>query len=971
MSSTQKHPGLTDAPKTAQGDNSVEQQDDATVTEALLAEARGATEATPPRQVTLDESYWKGNPSGMVKRPALFIRLLWRFLFRRVAFDERHVQTIRDCSRQGDLVFVMNHHSTLDYSYFNYSFLRLALPLVFFANNISMAVFRPAWRIVLSKLGRFFRTQPPLPAEQDVLAWGLERAKPALIFLKRRGWWPWSTDQNANSLLETILRAQLERIEACAEKQDMRPRAILVIPQLLVWSQNPNRYRRTLRDMVFGNPETPGRLRKAISFILNRRRAFVQVGRPINLMTFIENRDSSIEPPELAIALRFEIFQTLSVEEKVIKGPILKDAKRIRQEILRTPEMQNEIRRIAATRGLASEHVEKKVARYLKEMAADFSMGYVEGMCMALTLAFDRLYSEVVPDLEGLERVREAGRKAPLILLPCHRSHVDYLVISYLFYVNGLIPPHIAAGQNLNFFPLGHIFRRSGAFFIRRSFKGNEIYQTAFREYLRKLVREGYWIEFFPEGGRSRSGKMLPPKFGLLSTVLDSVAKGAAPDAYLVPIYVGYEQVIEERSYTEELTGESEKKRENITGLLKTTKVLWSRYGRLYVSFAEPISIRQSMKDAGLGEEPLTHPDYPVFVRRMGYRILDGIQTVALVTPSAVTAMALLIHPKRGIRKDALLDRIGFLLDVASLKEAPLSKTLAHALKIHRADVAEAVENAKVDGKRPHPLARGEAGVIAQTRGQVVKEVIEEVLQRYVNEQHLNEEHFEDQVIYVPVPAKRINLDFYKNNIVHLLVAEAVLAAAIRSCRAEGPVNMTMLKDVARFLSSTFKYEFVYDPSLSFDEEFERTITTFLDAGLLIAPNDDTSGILHINPDGQAEATLQLLHHILEPWLESYWLMAVGIDELLDHAMSEREFLKKVQRMGRLRFHEGEIRLPEALSLTTFRHAKNAYQEMGHMVQIKIGRDTLCQRARNDDADPSRSDALKDMARNLSRCFSR
>ncbi|MEC9072585.1 MAG: 1-acyl-sn-glycerol-3-phosphate acyltransferase, partial [Myxococcota bacterium] len=439
-----------------------------------------------------------------------------------------------------------------------------------------------------------------MPAE-DLLAYGLERGQPALLFLRQRGLFPWSTGQTDIAHLKAVVEAQQERIAACESDPNPNPRRLFVVPQLLVWNQNPDRYRRSLPDLVFGNPEAPGRVRKAINFILHRRQAFVQLGKPIDLVEFLGEADQATDPEELALKLRFRIRQSLSLEARVIKGPIIKDSARLRQEILRTPEMQAEILRISKENDQTSQETTREISVYLKQMAANFSMAYVEGFVIGLTLLFDRLYNEVVCDQEGLEKVREAGRTAPLMLLPSHRSHVDYLVISYLFYANGLIPPHIAAGDNLSFFPLGHIFRRSGAFFLKRSFGHDEAYRVTFREYLRKLLREGYWIEFFPEGGRSRSGKMLPPRLGMLHIIVDAIRSGATPDAKLVPIYVGYEKVIEEQAYTNELAG-STKKRESITALLKTTKVLWSKYGRLYVSFGDPFSVKEAIDEAGVGE---------------------------------------------------------------------------------------------------------------------------------------------------------------------------------------------------------------------------------------------------------------------------------------------------------------------------------------------------------------------------------
>ena len=389
---------------------------------------------------------------------------------------------------------------------------------------------------------------------------------------------------------------------------------------------------------------------------------------------------------------------------------------RIREEILRTREMQAEIARIKQDRGKGKAQVERQISRYLSEIAADFSMANIEFMCMSLTLLFSRLYDEIVCDMDSLEKVREAGRQGPLIILPCHRSHVDYLVISWLFYANGLVPPHIAAGANLNFFPIGYLFRRSGAFFMRRSFKGNEAYSIAFRDYLRKLIKEGYWIEFFVEGGRSRTGKMLSPKYGLLTRVIEAIKSGAASDVNLIPVYLGYEHIIEEQAYTQEMAGAT-KQKENITSLLRTTRVLWSKYDRLYVNFGEPLSCRTLLEDAGQMDEPNTGEAHTKFVRRTAYRVLAGINDVAIVTPSAATALALLTHPRRGIRRDELLGRVGFILDMAGRKQAPLSNTLKNALKIRRQEVAVAMAEMDEAGTRHLSLSMGAGSPLAKAHG--------------------------------------------------------------------------------------------------------------------------------------------------------------------------------------------------------------------------------------------------------------
>ncbi|MDP6945421.1 MAG: hypothetical protein QF464_14835 [Myxococcota bacterium] len=371
-----------------------------------------------------------------------------------------------------------------------------------------------------------------------------------------------------------------------------------------------------------------------------------------------------------------------------------------------------------------------------------------------------------------------------------------------------------------------------------------------------------------------------------------------------------------------------------------------------------------------MGDLPADDPRYKAFVRRMGYRVLDGIQDVALVTPSALTAMALLMNPNRGVHRETLIRRVGFLLNLASDKGAPLSKTLAHALKINRPEVAAAVAARDEAGQPSHPLALGEASPVALARGEAVADAIEEVVQRYLGEKFIERHHFEDGDVYTPVDEQRVNLEFYKNNMVHLVVPEAILAAALRSQGAGKQATESALRKAAAFLSQTFKFEFVYDPDMSFDEHFERTLAAFEEAELIDRRQGlSTEGpaLIRATTDPRGQNVLVGLHQILEPWLESYWLLASTIDETLLDEMPHKEFLQVVQSNARRRFQVGDIRCPEAASSATFKHALDAYIEMGLVTRQKKGRDTMLVRTtpRRDD------DTAARIAAQLNAYFSR
>lgn len=912
------------------------------VTEALRKEAEQAQVIEPPKRYAGVEPNQLRNPSQMLRNPGWLWRFVARMLFRDVAFEEQEVRRIRAISSENDVVYVMNHQSTLDYLYFNYALSRFDLPLVFFGERLSMTVFRPWWKLTIRGVAWLFGRRKKRLESQELLDYGLERGLPAMLFLRHRGLLSWSPSSGHNELFRQVLESQRSRMTAVANRENVKPRAIHLVPQLLVWHQQPERYRRSITDIVFGDPQAPSRLRKAINFILHRRQAFVQLGTSVDLLEFLEEHGGDMEMDELVAKLRFQVRQSLSVEERVIQGPVVKDSKQLSQEILRTPEMRTEIGRLAEAQARSPESIEREIAGNLKEMAANFKMSYVEGWCIALTVLLGRLYSEVIAS--GLDRVREAGREAPVVLLPCHRSHIDYLVLSWLFHAHGLIAPHIAAGINLAFFPLGHLFRHAGAFFLRRQFGGDDVYRVTFREYVRKLVREGFWVEFFPEGGRSRSGKMLPPKLGMLSIILDAIRSGTTQDVKLIPIYVGYEQVIEERSYIAELSG-AEKEREGITGLLKTTRVLWSRYGRLYVSFGEPLSVRDALDDSGVADLPSEHPDFQEWVRRMGYRVLDGIQREALVTPSSVTAMALLMSAKRGVHREELIRRIGFILAMTSSKKAPLSKTLEHAMKLHRQPVVEASEQLEEEGLSRHPLAQGQNGPVAQARGQAAVKAVDEVLHRYIEGKTLTSHDFGNAIVYTVVPEKRIHLDYYKNNIVHLVMPETILAAAYHGASLHGAPDEGTLRTAAYFLSVTFKYEFVYDPDGTFDELFDSALESFFEAGVLqrrVDTHDASVDRIVVADSGRAKETLSLLHEVLQPWLESYWLLTTGICELLpgmEDSMSIKDFIRGTQKMAQHRYQVGDVRCTEAASSINFKNAIGAIESLGYILQEQKGRE--------------------------------
>src|SRR5690606_35574081 len=279
-----------------------------------------------------------------------------------------------------------------------------------------------------------------------------------------------------------------------------------------------------------------------------------------------------------------------------------------------------------------------KALGMLQKLQATPDMATVRAMEAALDRMFNRIYAGIEYDKQDIQRLREACRNGTLVLLPSHKSHVDYLVLSYIFNQENLPLPFIAAGDNLDFFPMGGVFRRAGAFFIRRSFKGDRLYSAVVDAYIRRLMRDGHTLELFLEGGRSRTGKLLAPKFGLLSMVVDAALAVPQQTTSFAPVSIGYERVIEAASYERELTGQ-DKQKEDAAGLLKSTGLPRHRYVRRTIQGGNVASLADLRRELGVPVSGALAPaKRRALVNRLDKRMMDEINRVTPVTPGALTA---------------------------------------------------------------------------------------------------------------------------------------------------------------------------------------------------------------------------------------------------------------------------------------------------------------------------------------------
>ncbi|XP_068089493.1 dihydroxyacetone phosphate acyltransferase [Hyperolius riggenbachi] len=267
-----------------------------------------------------------------------------------------------------------------------------------------------------------------------------------------------------------------------------------------------------------------------------------------------------------------------------------KDLKSI---VLHSEQLQYVIKQISLETEESPDVIQDQAVEILDEMSQNLNLAAIRMFALTLSKIFKRLFQKVCVNEEGIQRLAQAIQEHPVVLLPSHRSYIDFLMMSYILYTYDLALPVIAAGMDfMGMKIVGELLRMSGAFFMRRTFRGNKLYWAVFAEYVKTMIRIGYApVEFFVEGQRSRTCKTLNPKFGLLSVIMEPFFKGEVFDTYLVPVSISYERILEESLYAYELLGVP-KPKESTSGLIKARKILSENFGSIHVFFGKPMSLR-------------------------------------------------------------------------------------------------------------------------------------------------------------------------------------------------------------------------------------------------------------------------------------------------------------------------------------------------------------------------------------------
>jgi glycerol-3-phosphate O-acyltransferase len=810
---------------------------------------------------------------------------LWSLFYKlagKASFLESQQRLLKELEEQGRLVYAAKYRSQLDFLFLNARLSQADLQPPRFAFDMRPVLWLPVSRVVRSffsflrnylKEGAF--PNPYSTGEYQAL---IHSRNPGVLFLVGKAGYYRRVGLKEQDPLHLLLEIQTSMAEP-----------IFILPCLIFHGKAPEKQHKGIVDIFFGDKENPGRVRKLTSFLRNYKNNVLEIAEPLNLQEWLDNETiQNSSKSGLAFQVRREVTDRIDRHRRVVTGPIMKSRWELKEMVLHNKDLQKRMERRARSNTRSMEDVRREADSYLNEIATDPNLTYVQIAERLLTWIWNTIYDGIDVDVDSLNMAKLAAKQAPLVYIPCHKSHIDYLVLSYLLYKHHLNLPFVAAGKNLSFWPLGPFFRKSGAFFIRRSFRGQKFYTDVFAAYIKTLVSEGHNLEFFIEGGRSRTGKMVLPKLGLLAILMQAVEEGYCDDLIFVPCAINYDRVLEEGAYLKEMKGIS-KKQENLAQLVRARRVLKKRYGTVYVRFAQPISIKTYMQRFAFDFDTMKSKERHAMYRDFAWRIIHSINNASMVTPLALLAAVILTTSKRGI----------------SLAEIKVIIRMYHNYLQHE-------------------------GVHAASTLQDLEKTLQDSLTLMEKSKWLElladeDETDEEERIYTIDDSNRLQLEYYKNTIIHFLLPAAYISSAILTKQAFEFDVEGIDKDLI-FIRDFFKFEFVYDADENLKETIDRVMDYYTSQNLIMKVNgqENRYRITH-----QGLIVLTCFASLLRSYFESYWIVLRSTKYLAKKPYSEKDFLKKITSLGNKLYKLEVIERFESISRITFENGIKFFCEKG------------------------------------------
>ena len=688
----------------------------------------------------------------------------------------------------------------------------------------------------------------------------------AIIFLKH----PSAKDSQLSPRLSRLVSAVLQYPEL----------KVRLVPVSILWGRAPEKEDSLFKLLTADNWEDPSITKQLFNIGVMGRDTFVQFHPPQDLRALIHEQlhttpveDDHAQPVsdempaytlttgadgnrELVRMLQQQLTTYLDKQRASMLGPDLSDRRNLVDKLVYSPAIKHAIEAEAKATGTSVREARSVAKGYANEMVNDYSHSIIRGFYKFLTWLWTQLYDGV--EVHHFERVRELAADYELVYVPCHRSHVDYLLLSYVIYKRGLSIPYVAAGNNLDVPVLGPLLRGAVAFYIRRSFRGNALYTAVLREYMHTLITRNTPIEYFIEGGRSRSGRLLPPKMGMLAMTVHSQLRHTNKPVVFIPTYIGYERIMEGGTYVGELKGKP-KESESLIGLLKVGRKIERIFGNVHLSFGTPLHLSDFMAKFGVPADslPADRTDTPLdektsaMVDNIGVKIMQHINKAAVITPVSLLSLVLLSAPKAALDENICREQIALYQGLA--QQLPYADD-TFITDMSPQQIIDYGIKLKLIERTPHIL-----GDIIQIAGK-----------------------------------QAALLSYFRNNILHVFILLSFLSALVAR---NGRIERSRLDNIATQMYPFLQSElFLYYPAHSLNDTLNKKVDSLLAHGLIVELGDGILSVPESNSKGYQQ--LQVLATPVGQSLERYFMTLALLAQQGSGNLTEKEVVDLCHLLG-------------------------------------------------------------------------
>lgn len=664
---------------------------------------------------------------------------------------------------------------------------------------------------------------------------------------------------------------------------------ITIIPVSIFWGRPIAKQRHWLKVLFSDTWAVAGRIRKLFTLLINGRHTTLIFSPPKSFRSLAAEANFNAE------TMNDLLSGHLRSQREATFGPELANRNKIIEKIVHSEAIQSLIK--TDTSEKTTEKSRKKAVRYSREIFSNCTQISQELMKRLLNVFWNRFFSGI--KIFNIDPVKKIALTHQLVYVPCHRSHVDYLLLSYVIFHEGLALPYIAAGNNLDMPIIGRLLRGGGAFFIRRSFKDNPMYSAIMKQYVHELIELGVPIEYFIEGGRSRTGRLLKPKHGMLSMTVEGWIKTQKKPLAFIPVYIGYEKLIEGRSYVGELYGEK-KEKESLLSSIRSILKLKGQFGKVTARFGTPIKIDSLLHEVEPDWKSDSHADihhrswFRSSIEKLSHEIMLEINRAAVINPVNLIATTLLATPRQSIDQNELLQQCDFYQ--AFIKSQPFLESVLLQDKVS-IDELERIQQQGLINIMPHPL------------GDII---------------HLKHEH-------------AVLMSYYRNNSLHTLIIPSLIACCFINARN---ISTEKVIHIVRYIYPFLASELHLPWNQQELDEFIPSVLNFLLQKQVIVQHDD--GLKRPDRSDENYLILSRLAQIAQPILERYYMTYVVLLESIENPLKEKDLEQRCHLMAQKISMVYGINSPDFFDRLLFRHFLDTlfeldfirYDEDGYLIFI-------------------------------------